>query len=1054
MDKRIRIIFLSITIILLLLVYFMTKSKDRAIVFHPPLQSPSHSEKDVKKTVLPEEDIVPISSDDIVKHDFTPTPDPFADLAPSTPVLAMLYGRVTDELGEPLPETQISVMSHAAFWTIPVRVQDRLTDAEGYYRFSHLPVESLCVTAKLTGYFLKMEKVDFSENILSIRRDFILKKGGLPLAGIVKNEKAETVEGARLLLSLPESHFFMEEYSQKDGSFRFDGLWNAIVNLSVSSPGYMIWSKPSVQIGTENLEVILKKGGTRLKGYVTMELSEKPVPFAYVKVSGSYSQTDETGYYETVSFPPGSYDIYVVHKFMGSGIDPMQRVEIEENAPEEIRLDLTLQELFDITGRVLDDQDEKPIEGALVWCDKSSMGDWSLPIDCSASHFVRTDSQGMFRLDECSPRSFIKNAIDINVFATGYFRESSRIYRPDWKNPARIEIRLKKGICITGTVYGSDKIPVPRALLMFCDNDEKLRKNNSFTDGDGYYSICFHPFKTGAEIFITAYDPEHGFALDRITLSNETEEMKRDIFLAPGVDVNVRVIDENDLGMKDFTISAKTAYNEVPVFDRVLYTDFDGAALFANLPHLPLEFIAVNYPRNITQVKKLDLRNVIEPQELIFKTDEGEFSIFGFVTNEEGNPLKDVDIRAWGAGKIVTDEKGYYALKLNKPDYMEQEKTTPIFFSLQGYETKREKVKLQEKRIPLDVVMQKQEAFILFGNVKAQDGTVPSEVFLLPMSDKGGAIGNASFFAPSSDGYFEIDLSLYYSKGDGYRIMALHSSLGSGVSAQIMAEKRGRLGPFEITLQWGILKGFVRDADTGDPIHDAVLSQVEGRNEDLWKDKIAFVKTDEKGFYELAPLPFGKSEIYVYHSSYGKKILTSPDLTETKPEAEWNIVLEPKAGIEGRILDSFGNPLSEIFIECNLKGGISSAEGWFAIKGIEAGEFNININISPDKEKCPAMIIYAKKITLSEKEKKIIEFRLPPLTPVHVVLKEKTRFHLTALSPMDIDMLYISCDIPLLERGLSIPLPVGRFLLHCLDIPDREVNFLPGAPNELVIPNE
>lgn len=1054
-NKKIFLFALVATLILLLVLYFLTRSGEPPPVLEKPRESSPDFDKHVTQTPTPRGKITPADFREFPESDSNPPPDLFSDISLTTPVPAMLFGKVTGEDGEPLPETCVSVFSHAAFWSIPNLIRDRSTDEEGRYRFSDLPVESVCVVAKRKGYFLEMAKVDFSRDSLSFRKDFILRRGGFSLTGVVKNEDNEKVEGAVILVYLPEPHFHMKELSRKDGTFRFEGFPESPVALSVSAPGYMVWNRPSVLPGREPIEVILEKGGTRLKGNVTMKVSQEPVRSAFVKVAGTFSQTDESGYYETTFLPPGTYGIYVIRRFTGNMKDPVERIDIEKNGPEEVRLDLAVDDIFNIKGRVVDDQDGSPIQGALVQGNQSSWKDYLyITVDSSSSHLVKTDARGIFCLEACPSRYMYTEKMMFTVSAGGYHDKNVIIPVPDRIDAAPVEIRLSKGICVAGTVSDSGGAPVPRARLTFRNKEIRSMKDKTFSDEDGCYSKCFSTFTGTSGVILTAYDPAKGFAVDDITFSDKAGEFRRDLVLEPGVCVRVMVKDERGRGMKDIRIKAETARGKDPFFEHVLYTDADGAALFTNLPRLPMKFTAISKVLRFFHQKELDLTNVFERQELVFKLDEGDLMVFGFVTDEKEKPLKDVVISSYlyGTGKIKSDEDGYYQILLDTRGVQDQTGRISIGFSLQGYQTKYVRVDREENSIPLDVTMKKKDSFLLFGHVRGRDGTIPSGVYFLVLRNNKGGFLPPIYTALSEDGYFEIEADTIYRKGCRYRIMARSPELGGGVSSTLAAGKRERLGPFEIILQKGTLEGSIRDADSGDPVQDALVSQLNVFYEDELDKVVSHTRTDDKGYYKLESLPFGKNEICISHPDYGKNVLVSPEITETKPWVEWNPVLSSMASVNGRIYDASGRPLPDIFVMCNFKGAKTDSNGWFNIRGLKAGDHKMTIDIALYKENCPAVIQYVRNVTLLEKEKKYIELRLPPRTPVHVVVKG-VHFHLKALSPMDIDLFYIACDRPLLNKGIDIPLPIGRFLVQCDDktIPDREVNFSPGGMNELKI---
>ena len=106
--KTSRLILIFLLFLLVLIYYFRKRGEERII---PGVEDAS-GKKALEQLVVEKSGASqssPISSQTGNIPSPEKTPDPFADLEPSTPVLAMLYGKVTDKDGNPIPDAGISV---------------------------------------------------------------------------------------------------------------------------------------------------------------------------------------------------------------------------------------------------------------------------------------------------------------------------------------------------------------------------------------------------------------------------------------------------------------------------------------------------------------------------------------------------------------------------------------------------------------------------------------------------------------------------------------------------------------------------------------------------------------------------------------------------------------------------------------------------------------------------------------------------------------------------------------------------------------------------------
>ena len=730
-----------------------------------------------------------------------------SETKPTSPVLAMLYGRITNEDEEPLPGVRVEVEIAGVLQGISAVIAQTSTDKSGEYHFKSLPVATLFVIARSPGHLIAKTTAEFSPGILSLRKDFVLHKGGLSLAGRVINEKGKPVRGARLFLRYPESlfsSFCFEETSDENGRFRFDGLWKGFANLSVSATRYTAWHASQVEIGADDMTIVLNKKGAKIFGAVRTRVLGKPVPDAAVIVKGHglwdkgslyIYRTDSEGKYETNLLSPGKYYLSVSYGRRSSANSDVRFVYLVPEGPEEVLMDLTLYDFYRVRGIVKDDDTGQPIAGAVIQSVKS--GSSSDPI----SHAVKTDAEGRFLLENCLPLSFYGKEIRLKANAERYRRISKDIYLHEKIDLPPVEIRMRKGIAVHGTVFGPEGNPAcgAKVRLMWKEKGfDHIIKSDTISDQSGQYHIVIYEYCEKEEMNFLAYHPDFGFAILTVVVKSENGEFHQDLFLESGALVKVKVLDDDSRGVKGFSVRAEATLKRHVEFKTSLVTDYKGVANFANLPCglyvFKVENIIYRYGHN----KKINLEYAGDKKELTFHLSDADFRVFGVVTDEQRNPLPGVSVMSTYYGeKVKTDDSGHYDLGL----YTGERDQITFAFMLDGYAEERTKLKIEGEARPLDVVMKKQEPFILFGTVRASDGTIPAEVYIEIFKDGRRTVWTRGTYSLTGNGGFEIQLRQFEFKiGSVYKVMASHPELGKGASNTLVAKEPGRLGPFEITL--------------------------------------------------------------------------------------------------------------------------------------------------------------------------------------------------------------------------------------------------------------
>lgn len=1005
----------------------------------------------------------------------TPTHSPqdlLSDLEPSTPILAMLYGRIFDENGNSLSGVTIRVRSNHSIFTSPNLIASSLTDVEGWYRFEKLPIATVQVLAMKQGFFLETGTVSFSSSRQAIEKNFQLKIGGLSLGGVVLNQEGSPVKEGDLLLWIPGSHLYLEQTTDKTGHFRFDGLWKAHANLSVTAGGYCAWGQSGVPIGDEDMRIILTRGGTRISGEVLEIRTRKPVPGAVVIVQTNeanwrnradfITKADGKGLFETTALAPGKYQITAVTKFQSGVFDHEKALELVEEGPEEIWVEIFLPDMYDIRGVVLDADTKEPVAGAGVQAAGYSSGDWSMKAHFPGSETVLTDHVGRFRLPNCAA-CFPRDTISFKVEAKGYVPLHERLENLKAASQAPIILKIREGLRFHGTVLSKQGDPVPEALIQIQNSSSYSRlKFPDATDLSG----CFEEFLSSkwldTDLSFYAFSPDHGFGMETLRIPKDSSEWKQDITLSPGIDLNVYVFDEQEQGVRDCVILAGCWKEKEYSFRKVLYTNPDGSAFFRNLPPREFRITARMDAIGLMKSKELDLGDESAPRELVFFLDEPEKIIFGNVKNEQDQPLEGVRVTL-GSRLTHTDQEGKYRL------CSIEEYPSGIKFELEGYgkETIRN-IKGDKKEVRLDVVLKKQDDYVFYGRIVTMENVAPPEASLEVFRRRGERCRGFSNAGTKSlkNGRFEIRVESNRLKKDAsYFIKARHPVYGAGVSPELELDDNTRVGPFDISLSWGTLKGYTRDAKTHEPVEDVLISTREIESHEIQfpnrkNDPALQIRSDQGGYYELSPVPFESSTISFYHPDYWIQKKRSPEISSDNPEVSWDPLLSPKASFEGRVFNPDGAPQPGIQLAI-YRGEFyqkqrSDEEGHYRFRGIPPGKYSFAYRLLPfpasndfSMQSQRISPLLKRWIVIESCEKKTLDLHLPSSVPVLVESKYAREFSLECLDPAEYEKISVFIHRDVWKSPDEVFLPPGKYILRWrrLDAVKKEITIQPGVEN-------
>jgi len=293
-----------------------------------------------------------------------------------------LTGIVRDPEGKPVAGAAVRILEPTATRS---RGEERLlTDAQGEVHFT-APDDAL-IEARHPSYAPARARIDFTARV---HRRVVLKlgerDGGAPLAeetiaGRVIDARGTAVAGglvrAEFTGDLPRAADLRPSsmaVTDDEGHFLLEGLDPGQYEVMATSEGTAPARADAVIAGTRDLVLRLGKGGT-IRGTVRDRARGSPIASFTVVVSAKVgpierqpythaSTIDAAGHYEVKGIAPGAYAVTVV----AQGYAPSEQSSlIIPDPPADVTLDFNLSRGGRVSGTVVSDGSNKPLEGARV----------------------------------------------------------------------------------------------------------------------------------------------------------------------------------------------------------------------------------------------------------------------------------------------------------------------------------------------------------------------------------------------------------------------------------------------------------------------------------------------------------------------------------------------------------------------------------------------------------------------------------------------------------------------------------------------------------------
>jgi len=299
------------------------------------------------------------------------------DLSPGGTV----EGRITGEDGGPLADTEVVcvVMDQDGPLT---NFAFTHTDADGRYRFGHLPVTTMIVVRMRVDPVTGAERPDVRPVQVvekeTVTVDFAAPRRGVRLLGRVLAHDGTPLPHQNLGLFQHEVATWNQNWvassTLADGAFVFDGVLPGRYEIYlIEEMGQGLRCVDEIVVGRQDVEHDLRLPGGRLTVTVLDVTSGAPVGQTVLNVMrvdddgsdrfAAYGMTDARGSFGFTDLRPGSYHVFAYPTRPGLGFAQSEPLNLEEDEPGTMTIRLSVGGPVDVVVRSADGQ---PLEGVAV----------------------------------------------------------------------------------------------------------------------------------------------------------------------------------------------------------------------------------------------------------------------------------------------------------------------------------------------------------------------------------------------------------------------------------------------------------------------------------------------------------------------------------------------------------------------------------------------------------------------------------------------------------------------------------------------------------------
>ncbi len=240
-----------------------------------------------------------------------------------------LEGMVLDEQGRPIAGARVMRGTPIN----PSLYEETTTDAEGRFRYAHVPPGDILVIVQAPGRAPDLKTLRTSDEAQS--REFRLKLGHT-IRGRVLDVKGQPVAGVKVVFDEWRGYrgiLKLEGTSDADGRLRIDDAPEDVMTLSAQKPGYMLNFRIAARPGQET--AVTMRPEQKVSGAVVDTVTRRPIPkFTLKRILVLPKNVPPPGPPDESVFQGGKYEIKITNpSFEGHRL----RVEAEGYQPAESR---------------------------------------------------------------------------------------------------------------------------------------------------------------------------------------------------------------------------------------------------------------------------------------------------------------------------------------------------------------------------------------------------------------------------------------------------------------------------------------------------------------------------------------------------------------------------------------------------------------------------------------------------------------------------------------------------------------------------------------------
>jgi large repetitive protein len=810
---------------------------------------------------------------------------------------AAVRGRAIDERGQPVAGASVAVdvEESDALRFARFRMQDQTPDVrtapDGRFFAFGIPADK---PVRLSGTHpsrpaAKSDRLELDAGETATGATLVFPRG-VSLTGTVTTSSGAPISNAAIRVSesnrgarggqaiFIRSGEGADQPALTDAQGRFDvkvaeGAWDVSVTADGFAPARMNAIDP--RQNTEPLKVVLEEGtvvqGRVVRGGIGIPAVDVIIPSTGLPNSVT---TGPDGSFTLENLPRGQVTVLAIKR--DELIREMRMVE----APAR-DLVIEVPPGGAIRGRVVDESTKEPVTDfqAGPSADRGSGGGIRMVTGGNLRPFHGDD--GEFFIDNVPP-----GRTELVIEAPGYVEKTLKgIDIVAGETVDGLEVALSRGVRVTGTVRGDDGAPLGEVSVRIDDGEENplaemmphLTRGHISTDSSGRYTIPAAPPGETTLVFT-----REGFVPARRSADLKGRETRVDVTLSSGTDVSGTVVTASGAPVSGASVRAVSAVQG----SRRNYAETDGEGRFTlkGLVEGRYTFVAT-HPRYAGTTREGVDVSAAQPVRMIM--EEGG-TIVGRVLGADPSTYGSINVQARGSSggsRSPVSPDGTFRIEGVQPGTTRVSATMGRMFDSRSSETETVEV---TAGLQASVDLRFTDGSRISGRVTRFGEPLRSGVVRLSPSGGSGPRASASI---DSEGRYSVG---GLERGT-YELFVTDMQTPSPYSKTVQITSDSQT--IDIDIRGGRITGRIRDATSGQPIENAVISV--GRTEA--GQAMLRATTGPSGEFVIDSVPEGSYRLRVERAGYGHA--TRDLLMRDDQDESVELSLQPDDGLTLRVVD-------------------------------------------------------------------------------------------------------------------------------------------------------